>query len=55
MMPQLGVSVDLIDQCQNLVMAGSPVRRDYLHHDYMAEKREAWARVGERIESLLDD
>lgn len=55
MMQQLGVSLDLIGQCQNLVMAGSRVRRDYLHHDCAAEKREAWAKLGERIEGLLDD
>lgn len=39
----------------DLVMVGSRLRRDYLHHDYVAEKREAWARLGERIEGLLDD
>lgn len=55
MMQQLGVSLDLIGRRQNLVMAGSRVRRDYLHHDYAAERREAWARLGERIEGLLDD
>jgi hypothetical protein len=55
MMQRLGVSLDLIGRCQNVVMAGSRVRRDYLHHDYAAEKREAWARLGERIKSLLDD
>lgn len=54
MMQQLGVSLDLIDRCQNHVMAGSRVRRAYLHHDYAAEKKEAWARLGERIESLLN-
>lgn len=55
MMQQLGVSLDLIGRCQNLVMADSCVRRDYLHHDYAAEKREAWARLVERIKGLLDD
>ena len=54
-MQQLGVSLDLIDRCKHLVMAGSRVSRDYLHHDYAAEKRLAWARLGERIEGLLDD
>lgn len=53
MMQQLGVSLDLIDRCQNHVMAGSRVRRAYLHHDYAAEKREAWAKLGERIDVLL--
>lgn len=55
MMQRLGVSLDLIGRCQNLVMAGNRVRRDCRHQDYAAEKREAWARLGERIECLLDD
>jgi len=46
MMQQLGVSLDLIGRCQNLVMADNRVRRDYRHRDYAAEKREAWARLG---------
>lgn len=54
MMQQLGVSLDLIDRCQNHVMAGSRVRRAYLHHDYAAEKRDAWARLGARLDALLD-
>jgi integrase len=53
MMQQLGVSLDLIDRCQNHVMAGSRVRRAYLHHDYAAEKRDAWERLGARLEALL--
>lgn len=53
MMQQLGVSLDLIDRCQNHVMAGGRVRRAYLHHDYAAEKRDAWERLGERLDALL--
>lgn len=53
MMQQLGVSLDLIDRCQNHVLAGGRVRRAYLHHDYAAEKREAWDCLGERIDILL--
>jgi hypothetical protein len=34
-------------------MAGSRVRRAYLHHDYAAEKRDAWERLGERLDVLL--
>lgn len=41
MMPQLGVSLDLIGRCQNLVMADNRVRRESRHHDYAAEQREA--------------
>lgn len=54
MMQQLGVSLDLIDRCQNHVLAGGRVRRAYLHHDYAAEKRLAWERLGERLCVLLD-
>jgi hypothetical protein len=52
--PLLGVSLDLIDRCQNHVLAGGRVRRAYLHHDYATEKREAWAKLGDRIDLLLD-
>jgi integrase len=38
MMQALGVSLDVIDRCQNHVLAGSRVRRHYLHHDYAEEK-----------------
>jgi integrase len=31
MMQQLGISLDIIDRCQNNVTAGSKVRRHYLH------------------------
>jgi integrase len=34
MMQQLGVQPDVIDRCQNHVLAGSRVRRAYLHYDY---------------------
>jgi integrase len=54
MMQQLGVLPDVIDRCQNHVLAGSRVRRAYLHYDYAAEKRDAWTRLGERIEVLLN-
>jgi hypothetical protein len=53
MMQALGVSLDVIDRCQNHLIAGSNVRRHYLHYDYHTEKREAWARLGERIEQIL--
>jgi integrase len=53
MMQGLGVSLDIIDRCQNHVMAGSKVRRHYLHHDYADEKREAWRKLGNRLSSIL--
>ena len=56
-MQALGVSLDVIDRCQNHVLADSTVLRAYLHHDYADEKKEAWHLVGiklERIRRVLD-
>lgn len=53
MMQALGVPLEVIDRCQNHILAGSKVRRHYLHYDYASEKREAWAKLGERIEQIL--
>jgi integrase len=54
MMKALGVLPDIIDRCQNHVLAGSRVRRHYLHHDYAEEKRAAWAKLGERLEAIMN-
>ena len=53
MMQALGVSPDVIDRCQNHVLAGSRVRRHYLKHEYNDEKREAWRLLGAEIERIL--
>lgn len=53
MMQELGVTLEIIDRCQNHVMGGSKVRRHYLHYDYAREKHEAWNMLGERLESIL--
>lgn len=53
MMQALKIPNDVIDRCQNHVMAGSRVRRHYLHHDYVEEKRDAWARLGEHLEAIF--
>jgi integrase len=53
MMQELGVTLEIIDRCQNHLLGGSKVRRHYLHHDYAKEKTEAWCLLGERIESIL--
>ncbi len=53
MMQELGVTLEIIDRCQNHLLGGSKVRRHYLHHDYAKEKTEAWYLLGERIESIL--
>ena len=53
MMQSLGISLELIDRCQNHVLAGSKVRRHYLHHDYADEKREAWRILGAHLSEIL--
>jgi len=55
MMQQLGVAPDVIDGCRNHVLAGPKTRRHYLHHDYAQEKHKAWERLGERIDTLLNN
>jgi integrase len=54
LMQSLGVSLEIIDRCQNHVLPGSRVRRHYLHHEYAAEKREAWRLLGERLSIILN-
>ena len=54
MMQALGVSPDVIDRCQNHVLAGSRVRRHYLKHEYNDEKRGAWRLLGAEIERVLE-
>jgi integrase len=53
MMQALGVGLEIIDRCQNHVLAGSKVRRHYLHYDYAEEKARAWNLLGERLEGIL--
>lgn len=53
MMQALGVSLDVIDRCQNHVLAGSRVRCHYLHHDYAKENKRAWNLLGDRLSSVL--
>ena len=53
LMQSMGVSLEIIDRCQNHVLPGSKVRRHYLLHDYAVEKREAWRLLGERLTETL--
>lgn len=53
MMQELGVTLEIIDRCQNHLLGGSKVRRHYLHHDYAKEKTEAWRLLGEKLEMIL--
>jgi integrase len=54
LMQSLGVSLEIIDRCQNHVLPGSKVRRHYLHHDYADEKRKAWCLLGDRVSLILN-
>ena len=49
----LGSLPDIIDRCQNHVMAGSGVRRHYLHHELADEKKAAWDELGKQIDAIL--
>lgn len=53
MMQELGITLEIIDRCQNHLLGGSKVRRHYLHHDYAKEKTEAWHLLGERLETIM--
>ncbi|ERZ01123.1 tyrosine-type recombinase/integrase [Pseudomonas aeruginosa] len=53
MMQELGVTLEIIDRCQNHLLGGSKVRRHYLHHDYAQEKTQAWRLLGEKLEAIL--
>ncbi|MFJ4453111.1 tyrosine-type recombinase/integrase [Pseudomonas sp. NPDC089392] len=53
MMQELGVTLEIIDRCQNHLLRGSKVRRHYLHYDYAKEKNEAWSILGDRLETIL--
>ncbi|MFL9923707.1 tyrosine-type recombinase/integrase [Herbaspirillum lusitanum] len=54
MMQKMGIPLDIIDRCQNHVIAGSKVRRHYLHHDYAEEKTDAWRKLGDSLDVLLN-
>lgn len=53
MMQELGIDMNIIDRCQNHVLAGSKVRRHYLKYEYKDEKQQAWAKLGKRLEEIL--
>ena len=54
MMQRLRVAPDVIDRCQNHIMAGGRVRKSYLHYDYAEEKQEAWATLGAELTRILE-
>ena len=52
LMQTLQISRDIINLCQNHVI-GSKVDRVYLLHNYANEKRDAWNKLGDRLEAIL--
>jgi integrase len=52
LMQKLKVSRDVINLCQNHVI-GSKIDRVYLLDDYADEKRDAWNKLGDRLEAIL--
>lgn len=52
MMQKLKISREVVNLCQNHVI-GSKVDRVYLLDDYADEKRDAWNRLGNRLEAIL--
>lgn len=52
LMQKLKVSREVINLCQNHVI-GSKVDRVYLLDDYADDKREAWNKLGDRLEAIL--
>lgn len=62
MMQSLGVLPDIIDRCQNHKLPGddrgrklAKVRKHYQHYDYAREKREAWDKLSERLDLILNN
>lgn len=54
MMQMMGVSVDIINRCQNHAARwDNKVSQNYLHYDYAKEKAEAWMLWGQAIEEML--
>lgn len=53
MIQELGIDINIIDRCQNHILAGSKVRRHYLKYEYKDEKQQAWAKLGKRFEETL--
>ena len=52
LMQKLKISREVVNLCQNHVI-GSKVDRVYLLDDYADEKREAWNKLGDRLEAIF--
>jgi hypothetical protein len=52
-MQKLKINRDVINLCQNHTI-GTKIDRSYLLDDYADEKREAWNKLGDRLEAILN-
>lgn len=52
-MQKMKVPLDVIDRCQNHVLAGNKIRRHYMMYEYADEKKEAWIILGNYLNSIL--
>jgi len=53
MMQRLGVAITIVDLCQNHEIR-SGTQRHYLLHDYADEKKDAWEKLGNEIETIIN-
>jgi integrase len=53
LMQKLKINRDVINLCQNHTI-GTKIDRSYLLDDYADEKREAWNKLGDRLEAILN-
>lgn len=53
-MAELGILSEIIERCLNHVEANR-MKRVYQRHEYRAERREAWLRLGARLEEIVTD
>ena len=53
MMQKLRVSLDTIDRCQNHILAGGKIRKNYMLYDYEKEMKAAWQKLGRALSKLI--
>jgi len=54
MMQSLQVPLDTIDRCQNHILAGGKIRKNYLLYDYQKEMKLAWSKLGKKLEKIIN-
>lgn len=53
LMQRMKTTLDVIDRCQNHVLAGSKIRRHYMMYEYANEKKEAWEKLSNHLNMIL--